>query len=245
MSERVARFIQSYAQGFPSSVNFQSRPGEYVQATSSHRFSMSRASLIEDLLNGQQRHEVMAQALLAEQIVHLSLEPLLEPTGFYSCLAPQTLELSQDGQKGIDLILSGPHRLAYLGIDIKLRQGRSPWDRDGYGWNQNLCFPYIYLSLGNCFFDMRDNSSVPLRQWLKSYAIPQIPQSGKIPGLHEFRNYLVCRIEKSLQAYTDRLVDPPPNFPDYGIPPTSAQTEILLEKLAVIHSLFTELRLSI
>jgi hypothetical protein len=238
-----ASFVDGYTRSYPSSVSFVTDThGNTVDAYSSRDFQTSRAKLLTSVFEGKPRHEVMSHVLIAERIVALSLQPVFEDAGFRAVLAPQTLERGGE-QKGVDLIVSDPDNMTYLGIDVKLRSGTSPYNRDGYGWSPSLKSPYIYLSLGNWSTEMREKEEVTVKDWLADFAIPKIQQTGKIPKLHALRQYLIGRMERSLSGYRERLLEPNEGYLCFGLPKSKEDREILEEKVGIMHSLFADLQI--
>jgi hypothetical protein len=238
-------FIERYTQEYPPSVDYIISPrGEKVSETTTHKFKTSRIAMMQDLVDGKPRRNEMSHSLFAEEIVCLALDPLLQRGGFSSCLAPQSLEHGVD-QKGVDVLISDKNNMAYLGIDVKLRIGKSLLGRDGFGWSHHLLSPYIYLSLGNWSVDTWEENGVNIRGWLADYALPKIPESGKIPKISELRRYLIDRIERSLSGFMDRVYSPKEDDLNYGMPSTAEDLMILEEKLPVIYSLFFDLKTAI
>jgi hypothetical protein len=244
-SERSsANFITRYSRSYPSSIAFKTDTyGNHIEARSSATFQASREQLMRKLLTGTQTKESMSQALMAEHLVSLAIQPLIAEQGFHTMLAPQSLEHGKN-QKGIDLIISDNEMMTYLGIDVKLRRGRSIQNRDGYGWNATLKAPYIYLSLGNWSTAMREGEEVNVKDWLADYAVPKIQDSGKIPHLNKLRTYLVARIERSLNGYHERLIDGSMYNHSFGLPELEEDKVILARKLSNMQSVFTELRMN-
>jgi hypothetical protein len=241
--ELSTRFAHGYVREYPLSQTYLlDDEGQLVTASSSPNFQSARLLLMETLLQGDPSREQMAQSLIAEQIVKLSLRHLLQNTGFCANLAPQTLECGTQNQKGVDVIVVDTNNLAYLGIDVKCRVGKSPWNRDGYGWNQGLLAPFIYLSLGNWKIDTYDRQQVPIKEWLSGYAIPKIAQSGKIPHFFDFERYIAGRIERSLNGFTERIKEDPANIPPFLLPKNYEAVLLLEEKLAIMQSLFIDLQ---
>jgi hypothetical protein len=197
---------------------------------------------MESLLAGNAAYHEYAQSLAFEHFVNLALRLPLEGSGFLVQLTPQSLEESTDSQKGVDLLIRDEAKLVYLGIDVKLRRGRSRLQRDGFGWNTRLLSPYIYLSLGDFVANTREGTQISVRQWLHQFAIPHINSTGKIPHWDQFRGYLLARIERSLNGYVEKVREYEEFDNLMGIPSTNESLEILIEKLAVMHCLFVELR---
>jgi len=259
MSETVPTFdtlpfVIRYLQEFPSTVQIAINPeGETVNAETNSNFLNSRQRLITSLFEYHSAspksdkpptHETFTQAILTEHIVRLAFEPLLEKTGFNSTLAPQTLERSDEQQKGVDLLITDENNLSYLGIDVKLRTSKSRFQRDGFDWNSMLLSPYIYFSLGNWSVDMKEQEDVTIKKWLTEYAIPKIIKTGKIPQINSLRQYMVGRVKRSLEGYQEML-DEVDIRQVYGVPETEAGREVLALKLEIMHSLFEELEQSL
>lgn len=197
---------------------------------------------MEELLIGQSEYLEYAQSVAFEHFVNLALRLPFTGTGFVVELCPQSLEMSSREQKGVDLLVMDYEHYVYLGIDVKLRRGRSNLQRDGFGWNQRLLSPYIYLSLGDFVANTREGTQISVRQWLHDYAIPSIGSNGKIPHWDQFRAYLLARIERSLEGYTEKVRELEEFDNLLGIPASPQSLEILVEKLAIMHSVFVELR---
>lgn len=248
MIERVSsieNFAGSLPDFYPALAHYLVQPdGPELIASNSRAFCLSRFHMLETLLHNLPGHQEMSLALALEYLVHLALRGPLSETGFTLDLSPQSLECSQEGQKGVDLLIADSNQLVYLGIDVKLRVGASAYERDGYGWNARLFSPYIYLSLGNFSVSTRDQQQLSVRDWFRSCAVPHIRGSGKIPHLDQFRSYLISRIERSLNGYLERLREPEMYSNDFGIPTTANEQALLTEKLATMQSLFTDLRLN-
>lgn len=240
----IARFTaglnRSYPPIFPY---FVLADGPEAVARSSRDFRNSRQELMELLLMGRAIQEELSLSFALEHMVNLALRVPFEETGFTVQLSPQTLERSEPGQKGVDLLICDSENLIYLGIDVKLRAGHSSYQRDGYGWNPGVLSPYIYLALGNFVVNMREQQNISVREWLKRYAIPKIGSTGKIPQLDLFRSYLIGRIERSISGSLERLRDPYNNDErPIGFPRTAQELTIMEEKLSIMQSLFFDLR---
>lgn len=241
---RIDTFTQSIATAYPPFVSYSIHPEHpQVEAITNPAFRRSREVMATAILSGEAFFKEMAEALVLEHIVNLSLRNPLEDVGFKVDLTPQSLEKSNQGQKGVDLLVCDTEQMVYLGIDVKLRRGKSPYERDGFGWNSNLLSPFIYLSLGNFKVDMWDKDNVGIREWLGKYVIPKVITTGKIPEIDVFRKYLLTRIEKSLTGCVERIREPDLFKHDFGLPKTPREQLILEEKLALMESLFQGLLL--
>lgn len=244
-SESAIQFAKGYAKAYPPYIEYTLEPkGTTIIAQSNEKFRSSREELFTDYLTSNGKRKEATQGLFAEQIVRLALQPTLEETGFQIALAPQSLEHGND-QKGVDLLISDSNNMPYLGIDVKLHHGRSSRKRDGHGWSENLLSPHIYLSLGDWTSTVNGNSNISMKKWLKTVAIPRINDARPIPEIKSLRSFLVERIERSLNGYHDKLLDPEDFFDNSVIPEDKNEREILTEKLGVMHSLFTDLRISL
>lgn len=242
-------FIQRHSLSYPPIFPYRTEEHAPVQeAYSSPRFRESRSHMMADLLfYGAFQHE-MAKSLALEYLVELALQYFLRDHGFKIQTAPQTLELSDSTQKGVDLLITDASDVVLLGVDVKLRRGHSSYNRDGYGWNQNLRTPYIYLSLGNLAISTREKEAISAVEWLTNYVVPYIGSSGKIPHIDTFRIYLLERIERSLFGLIERLREPEMYTNSFGLPtgdPSQENYMILEEKLLITHSLFAEIRQSL
>jgi hypothetical protein len=238
-------FAKRYAASFPRSTHFSiDTNGSQLEATNTRDFISSRGLLMDGLLSGNTKHEQMAHALLAENTVELALQPVLKDE-FKARLAPQSLEWSRDGNKGVDILISDSEDYVYLGIDVKLHENRSPRGRDGFGWNDRLKTPFVFLALGNWSVDIQEREEVKVKDWLRYYTIPHLRQSKHIPGVTEFRHYLIGRIEQSLNGYREHLLEPDYYSYDVGLPEDVSGKQLLEEKLAVMQSLFTELQMNV
>lgn len=216
-----------------------------IEATSSTNFRTSRRRLMENVVSPHEETKDHAEALALEYLAKLALRTRLRDFGFSVQLSPQSLEMSNKPEhKGVDLLISDTNGLVYLGIDVKLRTGRSIKQRDGYGWNKQLLSPYIYLSLGNFYTDIREKEKASVREWFEKCVVPRMNTTGKIPKLPEFCSYLIARIERSLHGYHERLVEPDGFTHEFGLPETKHELHVLKEKIALVHSLFLELQLS-
>lgn len=235
------RFAKRCGSSVPDSIAYiVDHQGQSLEATSSRNFRESREIILVDFLSGRSRQDELSHSLMAEHVVQLSLNPALQRLGFAAAIAPQSLEHGKD-QKGVDLIISDTNNLVYMGIDVKLREKRRTFpDRDGYGWSDTLRSPYFYLSLGNWRIDMREREEVPIRDWLTEYTIPSITGSKQIPRVAAFRDYLIGRIGRSIEAYRKRLDDTEFESGIYIIPDAQEDQQILREKLAVMHGVFTK-----
>lgn len=236
------RFAKYYKDSYPPQINLKTSYNTKHIATSNHKFRTSRHELMYGMLNGETRHEVMTQGLLAEQMVHLALRPLLQDAGFFPSLAPQSLEHGK-GQKGIDMLIRDNRNTPYLGIDVKLRQGQSELGRDGFGWDSKLQTPFVFLSLGNWYPSMRDAEDVTVKDWLSKYSIPGIQRTGKIPRLDELRGYLLGRLERTLNG-AHVAIREPEVFPRTcaTLPDNIKDLKKMREKVGVMHHLFTALQ---
>lgn len=239
---RIDRFSSGYKDQYPRRATYHTtEQGGELHTRNSKGFRNGRRSLMEGMLKGEANQIEMAEALAMEHLVQLTLQQDLEAAGFWIDMAPQTLDHKDDGQKSVDLLVGGPGDLVYMGIDVKMRRGKSKRDRDGYGWSSRLCSPYFYLSLGNCRLETWEREDVAVREWLRTYVIPKIMTTGKIPRIEAFRQYLVGRMERSLYAYVERLAEGDNYHNDFGIPQTVEERDILIEKLMVMHYLFANI----
>ena len=233
--------VNRYHQDFSSQINFtKDRFGTLVECTSSQNFTNSRVSLMDGYLSGKYQKTEMPQALLAEELVSLALKKPLEERGFSSYLAPQNLE-SGENQKGVDLIITDADHMICLGVDLKLKKGKSKIERDGYGWCQNIQSPFIYLKMGNWSLETREESTVDIRQWISEYTRPKLKTTGKIPRVNELREYIFPRIERTISSYIEILKEPEGKFADVTIPKNMAELNALEDKLFMMHSLFSSI----
>jgi len=245
-------FLDSILAAFPAEQLYQMYPDPFtaiapVAASSSHKFRMARRNLMDQLLTGNPIQRETSEAYAIELITCLALQNALRVAGFVVQLSPQSVEMSTKKQKGVDLIISDLDDTMYLGIDIKFRRGRSPWNRDGYGWNAQQLTPYLYLSLGDFRLQMDDFAELAVRDWLRSVAVPGLNDSKQIPGWRNYSFFVIDRIEKSLFGALKRLessLQGDSSAPMYGFPADNLEQEIFLEKIAIMQSLFVELKLN-
>lgn len=251
MSERVNstplpdRFIKHYSGAYPPSIPYKLDPlGTMHLGTSTRDFRESRKDMMTGYMYGRQKHEQMAQGLIAEEMVRLALKPLIKEAGFETSLAPQSLERSEiengEKMKGVDLIITDLDKLTYLGIDVKLRKAISSRNRDGHGWNSRLKTPFIYLSLGNWDITMRQGESIEVKDWIKEYTLPKLKSTGGIPVFDDFRRYVVGRIERSLNGFREEL-DGEYKYEYGNLPYDLDEINVLREKVGIMQSLFTDL----
>jgi len=242
-SKQLNRYAARYAASFPPNTNYALDPnGSIFEGTSSRDFRNSRGQLMNSLLNGERKHRLMTQSLLAEDVVNLALQPVLQDT-FNVSLAPQTVEWGLNG-KGVDIIIADPDDYVYLGIDVKLRPGMSPRERDGHGWSEKLKAPYIYLCLGNWSVGIKEREEVRVLDWIDRYTVPNLKEAKPIPAVGDFRRYVLGRIERNLYGYKEHLLEPDYYTYTNNIPASVASVELLEEKLAVMHGLFTDIRMA-
>ena len=245
MSQRIEvspiGLVNRYHQDFPSQVNFKTdQSGTLIEGRSSQNFTNSRVNLIDCYISGQRPKTEMPQALLAEELVRIAVKNPLEERGFFLHLAPQNFE-SGKNQKGVDLIIVDNNDMICLGVDLKLKKGRSRFNRDGFGWSPKLHSPYIYLTMGNWSLETREESHVSIRKWISEYTCPKLRTSGKIPHIQELRRYIITRIEKSLSGYIEMLKEPIGEFANITIPESQGEVSILEDKLFTLHLLFSSL----
>jgi len=243
------RFVSNYLNQFPPSALYGAVPQYapqsrlYTVGTScTPAFRTSRQTLMSTLLEGNPKHS-MAEAFLSEYLIHIALQPVLENTSFCTQLAPQSLERSSTNHQGVDLLISDEENTLWLGIDAKLRSGKSAFERDGYGWNPEILTPYMYLSLGNWNGALKE-MELPVRQWMTTHVVGGVNESKSIPGFGRFRQYLVERIERSLAVCRERVIDHDER-PMYGAPESKEELDIFGDKIHMMHGLFTELRLNL
>jgi hypothetical protein len=234
-------FVSRYQKEYSPVLSFVTdRSGRTIEGTSNNDFRRSRTDLMSDYLNNKPKHHEMTQSLLSEELVLISIAPFLAQKNFITYLAPQNLE-SGGNQKGLDIIIADKNNVAYLGIDVKLKIGRSSLQRDGFGWSPNLQSPYIYLKLGNWSLNTREEAGVRVRDWINTYTVPRIIESGKIPRIFEMRQYLFGRINRSLSGYSDLFNNPKDRYAEVNIPKNIDEQNLLKEKLESINKAFSEL----
>lgn len=234
--------VNKYHQDFPPQISFiMDHGGALVEGISSRNFTSSRVSLIDNYISGGNPKTEIPQALLAEELVCLAIKKPLEERGFFSYLAPQNLE-SGGNKKGVDLIITDSNNMICLGIDLKLRKGRSKLKRDGYGWSQNIQSPYIYLQMGDWTLETRKEPVVNIRQWISEYTRPKLRTTGKIPHVYELRQYVIPRIERTLSSYIEILKEPDGELADLTIPKDTGEIMSLEEKLFKMHLVFSSIK---
>lgn len=245
MTERLVisdiGLVNHYHQGFPPQISFiTDRLGTSIEGVSSENFTNARVNLMDGYFSGCRQKTEMPQALLAEELVSLALKKPLEERGFFSYLAPQNLE-SGENQKGVDLIITDNNQMICLGIDLKLRKGKSRFKRDGYGWCQNIQSPFIYLKMGNWSLETREEPVVNIRKWINEYAKPKLKTTGKIPRVFELRQYIIPRIERTLLSYIEMLKEPTGELAEVTVPRELDDLDCLEDKLFTMHQLFSSI----
>lgn len=216
-------------------------------ADSSKNFRKSRINFAEGLLEKTTKHQEMAVALTLEYLVVLALQRQLMKVGFNIYLAPQSIECGKEDQKGIDVIIVDSENSPYLGINVKLRKGKSTLSRDSGGWNGNISTPYIYLSLGSLAINTKEKNKLDVKQWLTESVIPNIKISGKFPHFEQFQHYLIQRIEKSLCGLSDVIQHESEKYKTstYRQAPREDESkQIFEEKIRIMHQLFSELKMN-
>lgn len=237
------RFTNHYKESFPPSIVLDvGRKREPLTATTAKPFRDSRTFLLDRYLHGNSRKGEMTEGHLAEQMVNLALRPMLSPAGFSSRLAPESLEHGND-QKGVDILITNPRNKVFLGIDVKLRRGKSRYQRDGFGWSPKMRSPFIYLSLGNWAGPPNSHGNeISIKEWLKNQSKNGIIKSGQIPYLDALRRYLAVRIERTLE-HAHAATREPQIFPHtHMLPEGTRDLTIMREKIGVMHHLFTALQ---
>jgi len=235
----MSAFVEACIDRYPRTVNINV-PENPIIETNSINFINSRRIMFDKLVSDKIDPKEFPQALFSEHIVFTALEKPINEMNFKLYTAPQSLDISRKNNKGIDLLICNNENIPFLGINVKLRKGRSVLNRDGYGWHSKLQAPYIYLSLGNWTVDTREGKETRIRQWLDECAIPKISESGKIPKFWDFRKYLIERIDRSLDGFTEKLDDRQYDI-NYGLPETMIEMSVLKDKLPVISSVFSQL----
>ena len=235
----MSAFVEACIDRYPRKVNINV-PENPIVETNSINFINSRRTMFNQLVSGKINPKEFPQALFSEHIVYTALEGPVNEMNYKIFTAPQSLDISRKNNKGIDLLICNKENIPFLGINVKLRKGRSSFNRDGYGWHSKLQAPYIYLSLGNWTVDTREGKETRIRQWLDECAIPKISESGKIPQFWDFRNYLIARIDRSLDGFIEKL-DNKQNDLNFGLPETMIEMSILRQKLPAISSVFGQL----
>lgn len=237
----ISRYTETLVTDFPRHSHFTTRNGcERIQGQNGEKFITARVALLFLLLSGEKTHP-MSLPLACEHAVKLALQEALRGTGFTIQLSPQNLE-SGEKTKGVDLLICGAHNEIYLGIDVKLRPNKSKYDRDGCGWHAQLAAPFIYLSLGAFQVDTLEAEQIDIRTWFQDYVIPSFEGSGQFPKFHDFRAFLLRRIERSLYARIERTLYPYHDQKEFEATNSAEEEEMMQTKLAVLHSLFYELQ---
>lgn len=246
MSQRIEvseiGLVNRYYMDFPPENRFTTdSSGALIIGTSNKNFISSRVSLVSDHILGikDNRYE-MSQAYLAEELVRVALKNPLEERGFFLHLAPQNIESGVD-KKGVDFLITDSSQMIYLGIDLKLKKGRSRFNRDGSGWCPNLQSPFIYLKMGNWSLETRENPDVNIRQWIQEYTRPKLKTTGKIPRVYELRQYIVPRVIRTLSGYIEALNKPEDKFYKLYTPEDRQSLIILKNKLSTVNSLFSSI----
>lgn len=245
MSQRVEispiGLLNRYHCDFPRSIIFSTSEGkDTIEGLSSLKFTNSRVKLLDNYILERKPQTEFSQALLAEELVGIAIKKPLKERGFFLHLAPQNLE-SGKNQKGVDLLITDSNNMICLGIDLKLRKGRSNFNRDGFGWASNLQSPYIYLTMGNWSLKTRQEPHVGIRKWINDYTCPKLITSGKIPNIYELRQYVIPRIERSISGYIETLKEPNINFVEATTPKSREEVDILEYKLFILSLLFCSL----
>lgn len=212
-----------------------------IEGFSTRNFITSRTALLDEFLNvNKSNHHEMSQAYLAEQLVRVAIKNPLEERGFFVDIAPQSLEHGND-QKGVDLIVTDSNKMIHLGIDLKLKKGRSTPDRDGFGWCQNTLSPFTYLKMGNWSLKTREEPDVNIRQWIQEYTSPKLKTTGKIPRIYELRQYIVPRIINTIERYIKVTNSPIDEFYKNCVPEDQQSLDLLKSKLSSLHSVFSNI----
>lgn len=202
----MSSFLEACIDRYPNRINFNVEE-KNIEATTSSNYANSRKKMFGDLIERKTSSVEYPRALFLEHVVFTALSKNISEKNLDLYCAPQSLELSNKFQKGVDLLICDKEKEPLLGIDVKLRKGKSFLNRDGYGWQSTLKCPYIYLSLGNFSVDTREGKNKKIRDWLSECALDKISNSGKIPKLNEFKKYLSERIKNSLTGIIERISD--------------------------------------
>lgn len=151
-------------------------------------------------------HEEKPCSLTAEALTLFALRNPLTEYGLQIDAAPAHLEAGMpDGTKGIDLVVYTPDISTrgnpYLGLNVKLKNKKG---RDTFGLYPPLNIPKLNCSIGSWVAEQteqEENYTLKLRQWIKEIAIQSLYDGGDIPQFRLFREYLIERIEGTLQYY--------------------------------------------
>jgi hypothetical protein len=181
---------------------------------------------------------IFSHALLSEYITVLALEPLLKPYSYQIDLAPQSLEHGV-GQKGVDLLILNQEHKIMLGIDVKLETSKYRFNRNGGRWLNHLKSPYINLTLGNWLVKGKDPQVNNIKNWLTYSVLSNIPETGKIPQLNDFRSFVVTRIKNSLQFQQENCQNH--NFPPDILPLARQDYLVYKQKLKGLIAIFSSL----
>lgn len=241
---RAANFIQYCSiDAFPPTAQYLvDTNGNYLNANSNEEFRNNRKKQMNLYIDGNPKHESI-RGLFVEPLVCFSLRPYLQQAGFDIILAPQSLEHGIE-QKGVDLLIVDPDQYVYLGIDVKTRKDRSSKGRDRYGWSSKLKSPYIFLSLGNWDVELRENKKITVPRWTREMVVPNIQKTGKIPRINNFKDYIVSKAENTVYSFRNRL-DDRKRYYGGSLPQNREERTMLEEKLGIIHSLLTDISLSV
>ena len=203
--KRQGRFTQKYIDAYPPNVRYR-RLGDSLEANSSTKFLQSRGLLMQKLLgeNGNSRIG-MSHALLSEFVMDIAIGPIISPYGYGVDMAAQSIECGGNQQRGVDLLIVDGKQKIMMGIDVKLQKSRSKNNRNGGAWLDNLAAPFINLTLGNWPVETRDKNVKDFKEWLMQCALPNINESGQIPGLGSLRSFAVTRIKNSLINQLERV----------------------------------------
>ncbi len=90
--EALTPFARNYTQGYPRNITYPLGTEQVVIATSTPKFVDSRGDLVHRLITGTPKLPEFTTALVTEQLLRLTLQPVLLPHGFNVEMAPQSLE---------------------------------------------------------------------------------------------------------------------------------------------------------
>jgi hypothetical protein len=232
------QFLRRFAQEFsPSETFFATTQGPEIPLSNSENYRRSRPEMVRRAIAAQHSpDDISPYSVLAEQIVNLALDPVLARHSYHSHSASQNLDAG-DQDKGVDVLIADKSNIVVLGIDVKLRQGRSVARRDGGGWSPRLKSPYIYLSLGDWSTLNKSNTTINVKQWLADAVAPNLSNSGKIPHFVSFQSYIIDRLSRSLQSFYHQFICHP-NSSTWGFPKAVEDRQILRAKLEILNKFF-------